>query len=133
MMSHFSAVPNDDDQSYSDSLLQGSWRGPTREADSVAGIQESQAIQCSLDEEFDPLSPSNMLPIGAATAVAPCLLCLPVACPLRSGQFKPTPGRTGGGTDAAGRADDLEMKKSRPTIGRTDGHEGGRAGGEMYH
>ena len=133
MMSHFSAVPNDDDQSYSDSLLQGSWRGPTREADSVAGIPESQVIPCSLDEEFDPLSPSNMLPIGAATAVAPCLLCLPVACPLRSGQFKPTPGRTGGGTDAAGRADDLEMKKSRPTIGRADGHEGGRAGGEMYH
>ena len=64
-----------------------------------------------------------MLPIGAATAVAPCLLCLPVACPLRSGQFKPTPGRTGGGTDAAGRADDLEMKKSRPTIGRTRGRE----------
>ena len=75
-----------------------------------------------------------MLPIGAATAVAPCLLCLPVACPLRSGQFKPTPGRTGGGTDAAGRADDLEMKKSRPTIGRADADgEGGRAGGEMYH
>ena len=62
MMSHFSAVPNDDDQSYSDSLLQGSWRGPTREADSVAGIPELQVIPCSLDEEFDPLSPSTCYP-----------------------------------------------------------------------
>ena len=77
-------------------LLEGAHARSNTFLDSVAGIPESQVIQCSLDEEFDPLSPSNMLPIGAATAVAPCLLCLPVACPLRSGQFKPTPGRRDG-------------------------------------
>ena len=43
-------------------LLEGAHARSNTFLDSVAGIPESQVIPCSLDEEFDTLSPSTCYP-----------------------------------------------------------------------
>ena len=136
MMSHFSAVPNNADQSYSNSCLPTAPRlleGAHVRSSILGGLRFCLLIsQITLRPLFMKrriclTEPRALLPRGGTgrghghRRRCPLLTLLPCCLPIEVWAIQTDARAPGGQTDRqTRRADDLEIKKSRPTIGRTE-------------